>query len=430
MKNWIKFLISGGFIVAIVFCLYLITKGNLSAKETALLSILLTGLSILATWILTHIYSESQHKKVMQEVQETHKGNLKTYALKAAEKVNNLSNQLNLLAVYLQQAVDEIDSDNLKEELRVNRERIGSAIHIIGTLKSVNDTALSDWQGVIGEELEEQREKQTEREEEIRDLLDRLETISESQLYTRQHAQDSTLVLTKEVESLRKDLRSIAISLGLSPIPLSRPITRKKRIVVEKQCPKCGGILTYRQKQRTSSVKGIKCQSCATDLISRYSEEEGFIIEEHRPTTEQITCPSCGNECEVILNILPNSRATVNCEGCNAKITVTRYKSGVVAKTERLTEDTIEAVRSSLPVQPWPKGINKSVAEKLGLSNKLVAEAMKILIQRGIFNPQVSGRIYMPASEKKTKRKSTERKKTESVEIGDLPPKNDSNINA
>jgi hypothetical protein len=39
------------------------------------------------------------------------------------------------------------------EALQAREERIESAIHLIRTLKSVNDTSLSDWEGVIGDEL-------------------------------------------------------------------------------------------------------------------------------------------------------------------------------------------------------------------------------------------------------------------------------------
>lgn len=106
---------------------------------------------------MSHIYAQTSQKLAVQEVKEFHQANLRTYALKAAEKVNNLSNELNLLSVYLQQELDSADYDSTDEELLAKEERLESAIHIINTLKSVNDTALSDWEGVIGDELDQQR---------------------------------------------------------------------------------------------------------------------------------------------------------------------------------------------------------------------------------------------------------------------------------
>ena len=100
-----------------------------------------------------------------------HRTNLRTYALKAAEKVTNLSNELSRLSAYLQQELDYTDYRNTEEELQAKEERLESAIRLLSTLKSVNDTSLSDWQGVIGDELAEQREQIHEREQELRETL-------------------------------------------------------------------------------------------------------------------------------------------------------------------------------------------------------------------------------------------------------------------
>ena len=101
-----------------------------------------------------------------------HNENLRTYALKAAEKVNNLSEQLNRLSLYLE--------DDLQEESNYSEssnQRIISAIHMIAMLKSVNDTSLSDWQGVIGEEIEEHRKEAEEREIILTNLMDKVERL-------------------------------------------------------------------------------------------------------------------------------------------------------------------------------------------------------------------------------------------------------------
>ncbi len=117
------------------------------------------------------MYSASQHKAAIEEVQEVHRTNLRTYALKAAEKVTNLSNELSRLSTYLQQELDYTDYRNTEEKLQAKEERLESAIHLLSTLKSVNDTSLSDWQGVIGDELAVQREETKEREQELRAML-------------------------------------------------------------------------------------------------------------------------------------------------------------------------------------------------------------------------------------------------------------------
>jgi len=406
MSNRTKIILAILFVIGIGFCLYSISIGNLSTKEVALLSIVLTTLSIMATWIVTHFYSESQHKKSIQEAQESHRTNLRTFGLKAQEKVNNLSTQLSRLAAYLEESLEEGDDERPREDLLSKQERIESAIHMINILKSVNDTTLSDWEGVIGDELEEQRELQAEREEELRGIVERLDAVSESQIYSQQYTQDSTQALTREMDSLRKDLRSVVLSLGLSPIRrLVRPSEKKPRQTVEILCPACGANVTYKQRTNPKSIKALKCGACGTKLYSQYDAEKGFTVETCRIATEQVACPSCGATSEIELDILPGSLVRVECQNCQKEITVTRTKDGILtklkgmpAKAEPLTEEIVESVKDSLPPQPWPKGVNKSVADKLGLSNKLVSEAIQKLIRKGVFNPQIDGKIYVPQS--------------------------------
>lgn len=413
MPNIVKYFIAFAFLIGIGVCLYFISTGSLSAKEVALLSIVLTTLSILVTWIVTHIYSESQYRKAIQEVQESHRANLRTYALKAAEKVNNLSNQLSRLAAYLQESLDDTENDRIQEDLLAKQERIESAIHIINTLKSVNDTALSDWEGVIGDELDEQRELQAEREEELRGIVERLDAVSESQIYSQQYTQDSTQALTKEMDSLRKELRSVALSLGLSPVRLIKSRERKLRNVVESHCPECGEVIEYRQKKRPRSIKIVKCKACNAELISRYDVEKEFILEKRHIAQEQITCPSCKTTLEVKLDTLPNSSLVVKCHNCQEQMTITRTQDGIGIKAKALTEEIIESVKDSLPPQPWPKGVNKSVADKLGLSADIVSEAITKLIRRGVFKVQFDGKTYVPEPSI-VKRKSQAKKTGES----------------
>ncbi len=99
---FIKYVLFLSIVVGIVACLIIIARADLTNRESGMLAMLVTILSILASWMITHIYSESERKSAIEEVQEQHRANLRTYALKAAEKVNNLSNELNKLSLYLE----------------------------------------------------------------------------------------------------------------------------------------------------------------------------------------------------------------------------------------------------------------------------------------------------------------------------------------
>ena len=62
-------------------------------------------------------------------------------------------------------------------------------------------------------------------------------------------------------------------------------------------------------------------------------------------------------------------------------------------KTRSITEKTIQLVQKELPPQPWPTGIHKTIAAKLGLSNSESSYAIHVLISRGIFKHQVDGKV-------------------------------------
>jgi len=412
MPNWAKYCIAAAFIVGLGFCLYFISAGNLGGREAGLLSFVLFILSVLATWILTHLYSQSQHKKAIEEVQEAHRTNLRTYALKAAEKVNNLSTQLSQLAVYLEESLEESDDERLREDLLSKQERIEGAIRMINMLKSINDTALSDWEGVIGDELNQQREMQAEKEEEFGRLVERLEAISASQIDTQRYAQDSSEALAREMASIRKDMRSMASGLGLPSFILGKPYQRKiTRAQVERHCPQCGEVMVYQQKKNPKSVKLVRCRSCNEDFISRYDTEREFILEKRQTVKEQIACPTCHVSFEVQLDTFPSSSLGIECNNCHSLLTVTRTRDGIAIRTKEthaeakmLTDDIVELVKNNLPPQPWPAGTNKAVAEKLGLPRKLVSDAIAKLVRMGVYKLQFDGKVYVPEPSIKKKR--------------------------
>jgi hypothetical protein len=404
MPIHIKYIIAGAFIAGIGLSIYFISAGDLTSKESALVSVILTVLAILATWVITHIYTQSQHQKAIDEVQKSHLNNLRTYALKAAEKVNNLSNELNRLAAYLQEALEyDETTDNIHDSLLSDRERIESAIHIINTLKSVNDTALSDWEGVIGEELDKQRVRQEEKEQELAELIDRLESLSDSQVDAQKYAEDTTQTLSREMESIRRDIRSMASTLGLTPVRFTKPFPRKARVDVSTTCPQCGQPVEYRQKEDVKSVKTFKCKSCNAQLVATYDRDNKFMLQKRVLAQEQVTCLICNTPITIQLDTVANASRLVQCTNCHSQLTATRTVSGITLKTRKitpqpvsLTPEILELVRNTLPPQPWPVGTSKLIAEKLGLPPRIVSEAIAKLTLRGDIDLQYFGKLYVP----------------------------------
>lgn len=65
---------------------------------------------------------------------------------------------------------------------------------------------------------------------------------------------------------------------------------------------------------------------------------------------------------------------------------------------KELSKEFLDLIAEKLPQQPWPTGIHKRVAQQLGLPNLLVSRAIQELIKRGVFLPQMDGKIYAPIS--------------------------------
>ncbi|MCK4824218.1 hypothetical protein KA005_51175 [bacterium] len=405
MNNFMKGLIIVLFIIGILLCIYFISSGDLTGREGSLISIILSIFSILATWIVTHLYSESQHKKAIEDVQEFHRTNLQTYARKAAEKCNNLSNELSRLSVYIYNELDRSDIENVNDLLLSREERMSSAIHIVNTLKSVNDTALSDWEGVIGEFLDKQREEKEEQEEEIRDLIERLQDVSEIQYDSSRESHERTETLKQELNALRKDMRVVIANLGISQFQLRKP-KRKTKEDISIPCIDCNKPIAYQQRPIASGYKSIECPSCNAQLISFYNQRQGFYLEHKKDLTENITCPECEATLTCSLSNLPGSAKDLTCDNCKSDLRISRTIKKVNVKrkgpipvkkiAKKIKDEDLQTVKNLLPEQPWPKGVHKLVAEKSGLTNETVHRAIQELIKKGVFKPQIDGKLFVP----------------------------------
>src|SRR5579862_4271249 len=116
MQNWVKYtigiLLVVLLVVGIVACIHFIDTGTQTAREAAMLSIILTLLSVLASWLVTHLYSEAQYEAAIRGVETVYRNNLRTYAVKASEKVDNLSKELVRLSNFLVEEEDNPRHEN------------------------------------------------------------------------------------------------------------------------------------------------------------------------------------------------------------------------------------------------------------------------------------------------------------------------------
>lgn len=384
MKKRNIFLISL-LVIAGIVCLIIIYNKDLTSTESILLSLFITIISVFCSWLISRHYAEHDFNK-----------NLRMFALKASEKVNNLSNELDRLSVFLQNSPDTTEYESLNEALLAKDLRIESAIHIISSLKSVNDGSLSDWQGVIGDELAAQKEEKEEREQDLRDLVDRLEQLYESNVssYTNvkgQQAEFEKLRMETQVDLLKKDINMLLTQVS------GYPIRRKKTQKITSECPTCNSKVSYTNKEKSSTMKGITCNNCKSKLYTVYSEGRSY-LKVREAIRENINCPICEKDNVIHLDPLPGSSLYINCTSCKVEFETVRSKDRIIVRLPKsqalkINKDEIfiKKVEDLLPPQPWDKGIHNEIAKKLNVPHNKVGHAITILIKRGTFKEQIDG---------------------------------------
>lgn len=373
-----------------------------SATETALASVLLTFVSIGATWIVSHYYYLMTNARDIERVTVQHNESLKTYARKAEEKVTNLSKELGRLSIYLREYLDyDSERDLLDVVLGVRDERITGAIHIVEMLRSVNDTSLSDWYGVIGEELEKKKEQEDEiearKEKTVIDAIDKLGRVIEERSSSQKEPIGEANIIAR-IEEMRSELTTVALGLrsGLPSRPAPIPIRARQKIYLP--CPSCQNDIEI-QHSRAGKIKyrASICSSCHTRLVIRPTEDGEPEIELRGIRPGQIICPKCETAQSAELDNVAGAMVLVDCVQCGQKVRASRGVRGITcALLDGADQVLLSAVRKLLPPQPWPKGVHTEIAVKLGTTGKKVQKAIDKLIEAGVFKPQIDGVLYEP----------------------------------
>ncbi len=109
--------------ICLLGTLYSLTLDGLTSREVTLFSSALAVLSMAISWLITDIYSESSKENALDEAKKFHTENIKTYVVNASEKVNNISNELDRLSIWLKQ-INQDYTDSELHEVIVIRERV------------------------------------------------------------------------------------------------------------------------------------------------------------------------------------------------------------------------------------------------------------------------------------------------------------------
>lgn len=380
--------------VVVGFCLlgtlFSLSQDGLTNREVTLFSSALAVLSMAISWLITDIYSESSKQSALDEAKKFHTENINTYVVNASEKVNNISNELNRLSIWLKQINQDYSESELHEVI-VIRERVASATHLIETLKSVNDTTVNDWRGVIDGEIKNYREKEEiEKQKQIDGLLLRIKNL-EALDAQGEEASESVINARKDLDSLLSDQ-----GIVLNHAKKIQHVTRK--------CPNCSTTVGYDQHTRNDNIRQIRCNkiSCNSILVSKYnSHDKNFEIFAPEVHDEHVLCEGCGHQHFLEVPTYENAITREKCD-CSNVISV-RYrdsnfhvyqsKPGTQSPRE-ITEEFLQQVLTLLPPQPWEKEVHKKVAKELNETNSMVQKAVKQLIKRGDLYDQVDGRLF------------------------------------
>jgi DNA-directed RNA polymerase subunit RPC12/RpoP len=306
------------------------------------------------------------------------------------------------LIAFLQQEI-ELEDDGGHEGLLSKRIKIESAIHMLGTLKSINEGSLSDWQAVIGEEIVEQKEKQEEKEETLREIIEMMRTLPDKVSEDDKNAPDDTVDndLQKEMASIRNEVRVLASQI--SGVPIRTTIPKKRRVQVEQKCPKCGILVTYTQKMKGNSTKALNCPHCGVALVSQL-KGDSFSLSERTAVAEHVECPNCKSVIAFALDPMVGSSAEIECKKCRATLRATRRatlirvrfldsRSGVLSPNQ-ISEDLLLRIKEAMGGQPWATGRSRQVAIQLDLPKTVVDRGVQLLISRGDFYVQHNGKLY------------------------------------
>jgi hypothetical protein len=389
-KNPIPLVVTGALSLGILIALIRAAWSQMTATESVLLSILLSAASILVSWLVTYVYSQASLDEAIRRATEANTENIRNYAQKAAEKVLNLSNELQRLIdalVAAREEAGEVEVD--KDSAVLLDERIAAAIHNLETLRSMNDTFLSDWRGVIGEEIARQDLLETQIEELKKELDEsRRERLAiESQYRSSQYRSEELLAhLHQRSASLERELVE---KLKELPFRVTAPPKKRSKKEISLACPSCNKTSKVTIRIRPGAKKLLHCPHCKNWLKVETRHDEKVDVTEVAMYHFDAPCPVCSS---MFHGEIPDYRGTMEhmaCPSCSMPLKISRSTEDINIRLdgslrEHLPQKLVEAVMKRLPEQPWPKHIHKEIADDLGVSNTLVQRIIGSQIAQGV----------------------------------------------
>ncbi len=380
--KFVTYLILGLLGIGIIGIILISGFSELSQREYVFLSILLTGLAIAVSWLVTNLTSKSNSEQIRETLKSEYMENLRTYALKAAEKVQNLSAEIERLLDYAKESLPS----SKEEAAIISVERFKTVGLMLETIKSVNDTGLSDWRGIIGDELKEQGQIQTD----INNIFGKIEEIEESMTTPVVPEWGITLPVTagavevavSDVETRLQDInRSIYEYASRSPIPVRLP--KRQRIEVAVKCPKCEVDNNTKINLREGYERVIKCNNCGNYFKVNVDKNMRISTDNVETKEAKVTCLLCDTENTVNYPVWPGYFLHHNCSKCTSSIaaSVSGNEEIQFRQSEKVTKKFMEIIEQITEGQYPSEGRISEIARVLGISKSKIAQCAKVLLK-------------------------------------------------
>lgn len=384
-------IVSAAICIGLGICFYIAgTRASLTNSEALMLSTLVSFFSIVVSWLATHAYSQFSNASTAADARAAYNEKMQTFGRKAAEKVFNLSNELDRLSSMLRSALEESEEqEKSKVSLIVLREKMSSTLHVLETLKSVNDTSLSDWRGVIGEDIELQQNLQKQIDEIYEQLID--------QRQIKQQI-ESSLVSSADLENTEKRIEEIEKRLGekVAALPFSirlvPPKPHKQDMVYN--CPACNATVTTRVRPRRGAKKFVRCGGCKKHWLLTYTSDAEFETQILPEVEKEIQCVLCNSKMTISMPEFPGATLAASCPECECTMNVSKTKIGIAVhylESKKLPDKFLERNAAEIPDGDWPSGLNDILATKMNIHPKLINLAIKTLLRSGRVKVPVRG---------------------------------------
>lgn len=360
--------------IIIVAILVITGLSELSSREYLFLSILLTVLAIAASWFGTSLASRASSDQMRQSLRDEYSENLRTYALKAAEKVQNLSSEIERIIEHVQEPLSNGEPGNI----RLAQEKLKTIAIMLETIKSVNNTALSDWRGIIKDELEKQEEIQAD----IDNIYRKLEALEEIQFGSPAQVQlgEQLSVPGIDLEDIDRDIKVYA---SQSPIPVRFP--KKRRIETLVTCPMCRSENATKINLRSGYKKIVKCQTCSFFFSISVDPELNIKTEKVKSKKESIKCMLCDGEITVVYPIWPGYCFQPQCPSCHSKIRarIDSEASIQFQQSEKITKKFLDIIEQIVEGTYPDSDRISAIANEFGVSKIKVAQSADVLFHLG-----------------------------------------------